>query len=1049
MASEPAHSMLELFAQAITAQDPTRSAAEKQLQQLHQSGLSASFLAQLFQALFMVSATPQATGSLAEQGVANGAVVATISTDIRLMACLWLKNYFKRHWKQQESSDEERQQIRQALLFAAVHEPHATVALHLELIIAQIARSDFPVQWAFEQLFVPVLQPLQEGKALTTEHRKRAVDVAYRVVKELSTRRLMVHRKQFASLSVNLLPLLLTQWDDAVTKTCALITSAQPTPDALEAAFGLVLTSTKLLSTIFLDAYRDLVVNHSDMVRMGFLKLYEHLEKLFQFRMEHAAALPEPLLGVVDKCCYRMAKIVVSLQKSYAIEFREYLTPFLTLFWAVLASTAVQTPACPTKLQIEALQFFSNVLSCRLYKEESLRGTSDTSYAPYTKVITATGDVALTDAMVLEGNAAVNAFINASESNQTRLNALLERTVMQFMRLSPQDLEDWESDAEEFVQLSESLTAQESVRACAENLFLTIMQSYPQQAIPMLKEMTSAASSWLQELVTTDGAADANKVLNTDAILLAIGLGCYDLHDCFDFEPWFLSNLVPVLMHPSAQTGSVGGLPVLRFRIVWLSGCWLAQLSETIRPPLYDALLNVAFFRDDGEAALKLRIVQTLESMVVDWGFQQEAFIPFLPRSLDCLCRFFSHTEQSESQMKVLSCIDAIIKACGADIIPFCEQVSAPLPGMWLSGGDANNLVRGKILQLLTNLLNSIKEDKARAAQHAPSIAKVIEMCLQVVRFATDQSNPDQVFLMEGGLEVWSSAMDVLDTYTEDLHVLFANALLLLQRDYEHVMLVSDLLERYLRMGKAQFWQTYHSGVGQTLESVIGNVKADAAIQLAKTLEVVVVLFPSDQIGSILTVAKQMVEACLAFKRNDPSRESELVIVAYMTVLARLLMHNPDLTLSQIFQNDQAALLTVVDLMLDKFYTVVSSSFPLLRRKVWVIALSSLLILPSEALLERTGQILDACVEVMDDEQEEKAEERPSDGAGAGAFRAYQSYKARSVVVSEEDEPVRSCDLKTFVSTKLNECAARLPSPAVLEQLMQTVDSSTLQKLRN
>jgi hypothetical protein len=71
---------------------------------------------------------------------------------------------------------------------------------------------------------------------------------------------------------------------------------------------------------------------------------------------------------------------------------------------------------------------------------------------------------------------------------------------------------------------------------------------------------------------------ETKNMLRVDAILLAAGLSSYDLHESFDFEPWFLQILVPSLQHPRL----IAGIPVLSRRIVWLIGCWLAQLSSQV-----------------------------------------------------------------------------------------------------------------------------------------------------------------------------------------------------------------------------------------------------------------------------------------------------------------------------------------------------------------------------------------------------------------------------------------------------------------------------------
>lgn len=1071
----------ELLARSLRAPEPQRSAAEKELQQIQYRQMTAPFLVALLE---MCVAMPNADGTQRNH--------VQLDTDIRLLAVLWLKHYLKVHWKTQKTnsllSDEECVQVRGLLLFAALHEPQQTVALHLSLIVATIARAEFPDQWTFETLFPMTLQSLrrQDG-AINLSRERRGVDVCYRVVKELATRRLMQHRKQFAMLSVELLPFLLQYWTATASQLneflqaqseAVELTSAQKTAAIMSALttgvdqVDVLTTTTKLISTMLLNAFRDLsALQNGDLMRSVFVEFYNQLGRLLKYRQSfivlvgevgniETGAEVEKTMRTLDKCLHRIAAIVVGVQNSYPMEFREYLQPYLMLFWNVLNpfaadfSTALSLAGQP---QIDALHFFANVLSCRLYKSERFSGPDGTTRI-MSKVITATGDVALTDAMVQQAQAAVQAFFTEAED---RFASMVKIVVMRYMALTAKDLKEWRSDPEAYCTLMEGLTAQESVRVCAENVFLTLVQNFPDRTIPALMQMIMASSTYLVELSRgqAPNTVDDGRILDTDAVLLAIGLGCYDLHDCFEFEPWFLINLVPILVNPDAAVGSFEGQPVLRFRIVWLVSCWLAQLTSKVRPPLYDALLNLSVWAN-ADAALKLRIIQTLESMVNDWGFEYDAFAPFLPRALECLFAFFAQVDESESKMKVLGCLEAIIQACGAHIVCFCHQISASLPEMWTSESNARSFVCGKILQLMAKLLQSVKEAQKTSADmrvENGSVQTLLGMCVQVVRFATDVLNPDEVFLMESGLELWKETLEVSTVYTEELHVLFGNVLRLMERDYEHVSLVLAVLKQYLRLGKVQFWQGYQSSVSGLLRSVIGNVKAEASLQIVQVAEIIVATIPADQVGDLLPVVKAMVEACITYQKKKQKHEPDTVVAGYLSVVAKLMIIDLDFLLKNLLASDHTVLQLLVDAMLRLFYTVGSSQLTPLRRKVWAVALlGSTLMSMEQQLLERTGQVLEICVDVIEDEEEEQKQRQAAaiadsdeNGARSGVYRAFQAHhKMQQKQPTVEDVPILALDLKAFVCERLNDLAAKLGT-STFDGLLNTVDSSVLRKFQS
>lgn len=181
------------------------------------------------------------------------------------------------------------------------------------------------------------------------------------------------------------------------------------------------------------------------------------------------------------------------------------------------------------------------------------------------------------------------------------------------------------------------------------------------------------------------------------------------------------------------------------------------------------------------------------------------------------------------------------------------------------------------------------------------------------------------------------------------------------------------------------------------------------------------------------------------------------MLAGYLSVVARLMTIDLEFTLKGLLANDQAALLLLVDAMLKLFYTVGSLPLTLLRRKVWALALCSTLMLLQQPLLEKTGQVLEICVKVIEDEQEELKQRQSAaaagneeDGARSGVYRALQAHRnnQQQQQPNEEDEPILALDLKEFVCARLNDLATKLGG-GTFDQLLQTVDSSVLRKFQS
>ncbi|GLE07319.1 hypothetical protein PINS_up017449 [Pythium insidiosum] len=303
---------------------------------------------------------------------------------------------------------------------------------------------------------------------------------------------------------------------------------------------------------------------------------------------------------------------------------------------------------------------------------------------------------------------------------------------------------------------------------------------------------------------------------------------------------------------------------------------------------------------------------------------------------------------------------------------------------------------------------------------------------------------------MESGLELWLETVASATQYSDALHALFPNAVQLLDRDLEHVQLVLLLLERYVRLGGAAFWQTYHADVQRLWLGVVGNVKLEAARQLARTLELVLAL------------------------GGDSVEATQALVASCAPVLQRVVAAGqPRVVVVDVLQGDLATLLEVLELWLHQAFTVAPASLRLPQRKLWAAGLCGVLDVPEPPVLEKLGQILEACVEVADEEaeqaserareaqallaggggggraEEEEEEEgedfgrRGGGGGGGAAHRAFQRHHARQ---RESDVLDLDVDLLALAKSKLSAVAAHV-GPAAFAQLLQSVDASVLQRL--
>ncbi|CAI7934569.1 unnamed protein product, partial [Closterium sp. NIES-54] len=120
----------------------------------------------------------------------------------RWLAAIYFKNSINRYWRARREtqgiSDEEKPLLR-ARLLELVADENSQVAVQLAVLIAKIARIDYPREWS--ELFPTLLQKLQSQDPLLTQ---RAYLVLNHVLKELSTKRLSVDQRTFAQVTSQL-----------------------------------------------------------------------------------------------------------------------------------------------------------------------------------------------------------------------------------------------------------------------------------------------------------------------------------------------------------------------------------------------------------------------------------------------------------------------------------------------------------------------------------------------------------------------------------------------------------------------------------------------------------------------------------------------------------------------------------------------------------------------------------------------------------------------------------------------------------------------------
>jgi hypothetical protein len=391
-----------------------------------------------------------------------------------------------------------------------------------------------------------------------------------------------------------------------------------------------------------------------------------------------------------------------------------------------------------------------------------------------------------------------------------------------------------------------------------------------------------------------------------------------------------------------------------------------------------------------------------------------------------------------------------IVSRMGKDVIPCAPAIVAPLAQIW-QGCDNQNLLRGSILKLMAELVSALEH---QAAQLQSIVVPMIGQ-------STNIASSDEVYLMEDGLELWLMVMQHAPQYTEEVHNLFPNLAAAIERDFDNLKPIMTLVESYVLLGQQSFAQTHAGHIQHIFTRVVGNVKPRGAVLVARAMECVLCVYGANGVALLESTLGTLLDACIESTQSPPDYSSDVVLCGYLSVLAFVLFHHADQFMALVqsraatmtAQRQQAVtvdqiLVPLVGLFLDKFDHVGGSLQEAWysRRKLWAAGLCSLLSSGDQQLLQRTGEVLDMCVDVLT-EIEDKDYVRPAPGSLSGDTNGDTQPTSEAARKAAVTVLISTCNLREYVQTQMAQCSAKIGADN-FQQLLTTVDSSTLQQLQ-
>ncbi|KAI0068814.1 ARM repeat-containing protein [Artomyces pyxidatus] len=636
----------------------------------------------------------------------------SIPLPIRQLCIIQIKNVVMNHWRSRRLiPDHERPAIR-ARCITFLDEEDDTISRCNEIIVAKIARSDFPQKWPSleSDLMTPVTNNLGLRQASTGSdpHSSRILHRSLRLLnallKEFSRTKMMTSAKTLSQL-IDRLHLVLSDHyvkiAEGLSASLTVVNLSNPrTADDLLFAHLLFKCIMKMAVWIW-PRLRDTYSRLQPWFTQAFQSSAIQLRSLYEIRIALISAVrvsnvqPDPTatrsLDLLTRYVRTLGKFFRRVQQLDVHRFVALpaCDDLVSYYWdkVVQANTSPELIAdspqavYPVRFLVQGMVLFKESLS---------------QWSPTRKVKSGSGTTLPQD------------FV---ENAVTFL-------VTRFMPLNPSDLEGWMADPEEWVNGEDKEDEQWEfeLRPCAERVLMTFSNQYQQYVTPLLvAAFNKVNGSCLVasrdfprptiELLAQPGN-DLPAIIQKEAVYSAVGRCANRLKEHIDFGQW-LDLAASEANNPNAD------YLILKRRIVWLIGKWV---SDGCYPPtdvrVWQILVHLLSDRGTGTEVVRLTSASALQDSVNVLNFNVEAFVPFLGQTISELMQLIAEVESMESKRKLATCLNTVIERAGDKIVPYVSVITSPLPHLWLSAGE-EILFKNTLLHLVTTLITAIGENSA------------------------------------------------------------------------------------------------------------------------------------------------------------------------------------------------------------------------------------------------------------------------------------------------------------------------------------------------
>ncbi|KAG0644506.1 armadillo-type protein [Tuber brumale] len=754
----------------------------------------------------------------------------SLPVEIRWLAIITLKQGVDKYWRKTANnaiSKDEKAYLRSRLLSSSIDEPHHQLALQNAVIVAKVARLEYPFDWP--EVFTELTSIVRDASQSTSEtgedevailRLKRSLSMMLHVVKELATGRLVRTKANLQSVTPEVFKALGNVYVRHVEVWHALL-DQQPAPTKLVDSMTVSLLTLKVLRRLIVAGYE--FPNRVAEVRELWSILSGQVWAIFEAEKQIPHS-EEAVSTLLKKHVINIGKLFLEVGSSHAAAFA--LLPdtlrLLGKYWEVVVAHGNSL-----------MQQSSQRINGESNGESEAEQKAEEGRTKFRQRVALQGMLLFRNCLrTIFSPVATFKYRHKAEKDETKeataifktqlftpetVTHCMEILVTKYFVIRPSDLTEWEEDPEGWSEQWEN--AVESweflIRPCAEKLFMDLVLNFKETLGEPLMRVFSSVSS--------DEKSD---VLIKDAIYTAVGLAAPVLHTALNFDQFMHNTLVKEIQIQQP------GYNILRRRIAILIGQWVSvKISPDSRPTVYritQHLLN----REDplNDLVVRLSAARNLKRSVDEWEFGVESFLPYVDDLFAKLMSLIDEVEQTEVRMGLLDVIGVVVERLEHRIAPYAESIITILPPLWEQTGD-EHLFKQAILTILTKLVSAMK-DKSLQYHH---------MVIPLIRFSVEPGSGMQVYLLEDALDLWEAAIRATPAPApQGLLDLVSYLLPCVDLGTLTLRKVLDIIESYVILAPREMIEVHRAGMFDAFASLQGTLKPEANGIVTNVVEIVI-----------------------------------------------------------------------------------------------------------------------------------------------------------------------------------------------------------------